>query len=96
MESIIQIIVAIIGSSGITSLVLLRGKKRTSDTQSYQLLIDDLNTRMKDALVRMRTLEEELNRFSDENRALRNENETLRNENEVLRSENERLKASAQ
>lgn len=88
MESIIQIIVAIIGSSGITSLVLLRGKKRTSDTQSYQLLIDDLNVRMKDALERMRTLEKELDRLSDENR-------TLRNENEVLRSENERLKASA-
>lgn len=89
MESLIQIIVAIIGSSGITSLVLLRGKKRTSDTQSYQLLIDDLNTRMAEALKRMRTLEEELNRLSDENR-------TLRNENETLRSENERLKASAQ
>ena len=88
MESLIQIIVAIIGSSGITSLVLLRGKKRTSDTQSYQLLIDDLNTRMEEALKRMRTLEEELNRLSDENRALRNENESLR-------SENDRLKASA-
>ena len=96
MESLIQIIVAIIGSSGITSLVLLRGKKRTSDTQSYQLLIDDLNIRIKGALERMRTLEDELNRRSDENRALRNENETLRSENQFLRSENELLKASAQ
>lgn len=85
MDNIIQIILAVIGSSAVTSLALLKGKKRTSDTQSYQLLIDDLNQRMESALSRMRTLEDELNRISDENRTLRQENADLRNEIETLK-----------
>lgn len=89
MEQVISIILAIIGSSTITSLVLLKGKKRASDTQSYQLLIDDLNERFKEALERMRTLEGELNKVIDDNRA-------LRQENDELRAENARLKLAAQ
>ena len=89
MEQVISIILAIISSSTITSLVLLKGKKRTSDTQSYQLLIDDLNERFKKALERMRTLEGELNKVIDDNRA-------LRQENDELRAENARLKLAAQ
>jgi FtsZ-binding cell division protein ZapB len=92
MDNIVQLIIAVIGSSAITSLLLLGSKKRTSDTQSYKLLIDDLNARMKEALSRMRTLEDELNRITDENRTLRQENADLRTENEKLRAEIDRLK----
>lgn len=96
MEHIVSIILSVIGGGAVTSLVLLRGKKRTSDTQSYQLLIDDLNGRMATALNRMRELEAEINRVSDENRSLRDEIATLRRENENLKTENDRLKKTVQ
>ena len=82
-----QIILAIISSSAVTSLFTLRSRRRTGDTQSYQLLLDDLHKRMSAALDRMRKLEQELVRINDENKSLVKENEMLKDEIATLRNQ---------
>lgn len=87
MDNFVQIILAIISSSAVTSLFTLRSRRRTGDTQSYQLLLDDLNKRMSAALDRMRKLEQELVRINDENKSLVKENEMLKDEIATLRNQ---------
>ena len=45
LNDILQIVLAVIASSSVTSLALLRPKRRTGDTESYSLLLDDLNSK---------------------------------------------------
>jgi len=80
MTDLTQIILAVIGSGALTSLILLRSKRRSSDTESYKLLLDDLNKRMADNIERTRALEEENLTFRKENASLRFEVNQLRNE----------------
>lgn len=87
MDNFVQIILAIISSSAVTSFFTLRSRRRTGDTQSYQLLLDDLNKRMSAALDRMRKLEQELVRINDENKSLVKENEMLKDEIATLRNQ---------
>lgn len=84
---LVEIILGVISGGAVTSLFMLKSKKRSSDTQSYKLLIDDLNQRMDAALTKMRELETELERVKTENSALRIENDQLRAENAKLKKQ---------
>lgn len=55
--------------------------------EAYKATIDDLNTRMEQALVKMRRLEEMVSQYSAENAELKTENARLRAENEAMRKE---------
>lgn len=87
MNNLLEIILAVISSSAITSLFTLRPKRRSSDTESYKMLLDDLNGRMAAALDRMKELEAELSRMKEEYSALKIENEQLKIENENLKTQ---------
>lgn len=92
-------------SSAVTSFVLLRSKKHKADAEaetvelendklqfsSYKLIIEDLNSRLSNALTSMARLEEELNRVRQQNNALTLEVATLRSNNQRLA---ERLEAA--
>lgn len=92
-------------SSAVTSFVMLRSKKHKADAEaetvelendklqfsSYKLIIDDLNSRLANALTSMARLDEELNRCRQQNNALTLEVATLRNVNKRLE---ERLEAA--
>lgn len=86
MDQILQLILAVISSSAITSLAMLRSKKRTGDTESYKMLLDDLNQRLAENIKRTRDLEAE-------NTALKKENSLLRQELDQIRAEITNLKA---
>ena len=77
-SNIVQIILAVIASSSLTSLALLRPKRRTGDTESYALLLDDLNKR--------------LDAYVHENEELRRKNSYLQQEIDQLRREVETIR----
>ena len=77
-NSLIQIILAVIASSSITSLALLRPKRRTGDTESYALLLDDLNKRLDGYVHENAELRQKNNQLQQEIDQLRREVETIR------------------
>lgn len=75
---LIQVIISALSGGLLTGAVMLRSKRRAGETESYKLLLDDLNIRMESALSRMRELEEDILRLKAENEKLREENARLR------------------
>lgn len=80
MNDILQIVLAVIASSSVTSLALLRPKRRTGDTESYSLLLDDLNKRLDAYVHENAELRQKNNQLQQEIDQLRREVETIRNQ----------------
>ena len=80
MNDILQIVLAVIASSSVTSLALLRPKRRTGDTESYSLLLDDLNKRLDAYVHENAELRQKNNHLQQEIDQLRREVETIRNQ----------------
>ncbi len=80
MNDILQIVLAVIASSSVTSLALLRSKRRTGDTESYSLLLDDLNKRLDAYVHENAELRQKNNQLQQEIDQLRREVETIRNQ----------------
>lgn len=80
MNNILQIVLAVIASSSVTSLALLRPKRRTGDTESYSLLLDDLNKRLDAYVHENAELRQKNNQLQQEIDQLRREVETIRNQ----------------
>ena len=78
MNDILQIVLAVIASSSVTSLALLRPKRRTGDTESYSLLLDDLNKRLDAYVHENAELRQKNNQLQQEIDQLRREVETIR------------------
>lgn len=80
LNDILQIVLAVIASSSVTSLALLRPKRRTGDTESYSLLLDDLNKRLDAYVHENAELRQKNNQLQQEIDQLRREVETIRNQ----------------